>query len=309
MCTRSNTEPEVASVPDVGFAESRGLDGFDLLLMDDLVRRGPTLDHRPDRPHRVAFYQLVHVREGRGTHMIDFTVHPLEPGCIAFVGEGDVQAFDLASPMQGEVLLLTSDRLTSTLGDASLGHLWGLFNPHVTPSVLKLPESDRSQIADQIAALRDELFSPMVPDRQEMLRAMLRLLLLRLHRGCRAANAQCPQASETQIRLFTQFVAEVEARSTESRNASDFARWIGVSYKRLNHLCRTFTGRTAKRFIDDLVILECKRILATSDLSVSEIGYRFGFEEPTNFVKYFKTHAGSTPLRFRQTSGTLQGRD
>ena len=42
-------------------------------------------------------------------------------------------------------------------------------------------------------------------------------------------------------------------------------------------------------------MLEAKRILAHTTESVKEIGYNLGFEEPTNFIKYFKKHSKFTP--------------
>ena len=42
-----------------------------------------------------------------------------------------------------------------------------------------------------------------------------------------------------------------------------------------------------------------KRLLANTDLSVKELTERFHFDEPTNLVKFFRRHAGVTPIAFR----------
>ena len=47
-------------------------------------------------------------------------------------------------------------------------------------------------------------------------------------------------------------------------------------------------------------MLEAKRILAHTTESVKEIGYDLGFDEPTNFIKYFKKHSKFTPTEFRE---------
>ena len=60
---------------------------------------------------------------------------------------------------------------------------------------------------------------------------------------------------------------------------------LGVSYHHLNKIVKAVTGRTAKAFIDNFIILECKRQLAVSDIPVKELTYLMGFDEPTNFVK------------------------
>jgi AraC family transcriptional regulator, transcriptional activator of pobA len=59
-------------------------------------------------------------------------------------------------------------------------------------------------------------------------------------------------------------------------------------------------GKTPKEIIDDRILLEAKRILAHTTESIKEISYYLGFEEPTNFIKYFKKHASVTPTEFRE---------
>jgi AraC family transcriptional regulator, transcriptional activator of pobA len=51
--------------------------------------------------------------------------------------------------------------------------------------------------------------------------------------------------------------------------------------------------------IDDRVILEQKRLLVHTELSIKELAARTGFAEPTNLVKFFRHHTGQTPRAFR----------
>jgi YesN/AraC family two-component response regulator len=41
-------------------------------------------------------------------------------------------------------------------------------------------------------------------------------------------------------------------------------------------------------------------------MSVREISEHTGFDEPTNFVKYFKKHSGQTPEKFRKKNKPTQ---
>ncbi|SLM29674.1 Transcriptional regulator, AraC family (fragment) [Desulfamplus magnetovallimortis] len=68
----------------------------------------------------------------------------------------------------------------------------------------------------------------------------------------------------------------------------------------MNKIAKAITGNTVKSFIDNFVILEIKRQLAISDISIKELTYLMGFEEPTNFVKYFKKHTSHSPSQFRK---------
>ena len=74
---------------------------------------------------------------------------------------------------------------------------------------------------------------------------------------------------------------------------------LSISTKHLNGIVKEFTLNTAKQFIDNLVILETKRAIASSNYSLKEIGYAVGFDEVTNFTKFFKKHTGTSPKQFK----------
>ncbi|MGB2684580.1 MAG: helix-turn-helix domain-containing protein, partial [Olleya sp.] len=68
----------------------------------------------------------------------------------------------------------------------------------------------------------------------------------------------------------------------------------------LNTICKATIAITAKQFIDQFVVLEAKRLLINSEIKSTELAYSLGFEESTNFVKYFKKHTGFTPNKFKK---------
>jgi AraC-like DNA-binding protein len=74
----------------------------------------------------------------------------------------------------------------------------------------------------------------------------------------------------------------------------------GISVRQLSDLLVARTGKSTKRIIDDRVVLEHKRLLAHTDISVKELAERSGFDEPTNLVKFFRHHTGTTPQAFRR---------
>jgi AraC family transcriptional regulator, transcriptional activator of pobA len=72
-----------------------------------------------------------------------------------------------------------------------------------------------------------------------------------------------------------------------------------LSPRRLGELLLANTGRSTKHVIDERVVLEHKRLLAHTEISVKQLAERTGFDEPTNLVKFFRHHTGMTPLAFR----------
>jgi YesN/AraC family two-component response regulator len=52
-------------------------------------------------------------------------------------------------------------------------------------------------------------------------------------------------------------------------------------------------------------LIEAKKLLVTTDKSVSEIGFELGYNEKSYFTSVFKKKAGQTPTEFREEMRAL----
>jgi AraC-like DNA-binding protein len=72
-----------------------------------------------------------------------------------------------------------------------------------------------------------------------------------------------------------------------------------------NHLTQTvnqLTGKTSSQIIKSNQIIEIKRLLVHTNLSVSEIATKMNFPDQSYFAKFFKREVGLSPLQFRSQS-------
>ena len=69
--------------------------------------------------------------------------------------------------------------------------------------------------------------------------------------------------------------------------------------KQLASAVRQAVGMTPKAYLDQRRLLEAKRLLSFSELSIKEVAFKLGFDEPTNFNKFFRKHADLSPGDFR----------
>ncbi|MDF2154566.1 helix-turn-helix domain-containing protein [Vibrio sp. CAU 1672] len=96
----------------------------------------------------------------------------------------------------------------------------------------------------------------------------------------------------------------LEQQFQQSREAIHYAEQLHTTYKTLNHICKLATNQTAKQLIDGYTILEAKRRLVLDQPPIQQLAYDVGFDDASNFVKFFKKHTSLTPARF-QTQYTL----
>lgn len=83
----------------------------------------------------------------------------------------------------------------------------------------------------------------------------------------------------------------------------EYAGLLFITPNHLNALCKASVGKSAGEMIRDRLLLEAKRMLANSAMSVSEIAYDLRFEDNAYFSRFFKKYTGHTPEEFRKTQG------
>ncbi len=77
----------------------------------------------------------------------------------------------------------------------------------------------------------------------------------------------------------------------------------GICSMSPNAFCRFFKQRTQKtftRFLNEIRIGHAKRLLQNDNLSIKDICYECGYNNPVNFFSFFKQITGQTPKSFRQ---------
>jgi len=162
----------------------------------------------------------------------------------------------------------------------------------------------RDGTRDELLALADQLAAeqarPLDAHQPALMEALLRAVLLRLERLVHAGTPPVPELA----RFFT----ILERDFARTRAVAHYAKQAGLSPRRLGELLVAQAGKSTKQVIDDRVLLEHKRLLAHTQLSVKELAERTGFDEPTNLVKFFRQRTGQTPLEFRAGSTFLPSR-
>ena len=79
-----------------------------------------------------------------------------------------------------------------------------------------------------------------------------------------------------------------------------FAERLNMSKNYLNDLLRSQTGESAQNHIQHKLIEKAKDLLSSSELSVAEIAYQLGFEQPQSLNRLFKKKTAISPLEFRR---------
>ena len=131
-------------------------------------------------------------------------------------------------------------------------------------------------------------------------------MLERLHGMLRStqAESQSPFGEEVAksivFAMLYRFFALLARHYKTERKVSFYAGRMSVTPKYLTRAMQKITGKSAKQWMDEAIILEIKNLLRTSDLTVLQISEALGFSTPSAMIQYFRKHSGQTPARYRK---------
>jgi len=288
----------MANIPDVKFREDKANDiGFEIMTLQSLLDRSDSLEFPINKLHRIRFHQLMLITKGEAGHVVDFEPHKLSVGDLLFVNMGQVHAFVEEGDREAYIILFTDEFLNKNLSQSDYLAFYRFFALSQYPPIISFNDSELRNLMPVVLGMerefnRDDDFAKL-----DIVRSLLKVMLLSAERVARNSIKQ-PQSAE--FKTFVAFQKLLSQKYTQTRDAKKYASSLNISYRHLNDVCKEFTQRTAKAVIDEFVTLEAKRKLSQMDLPIKEISYSLGFDEPTNFVKYFKKQIGASPKMFRE---------
>jgi len=250
--------------------------------------------------HRYRFHMLLCVTRGECTHMIDFKLIACKPGSLLAFQPAQVHRFGFERPWEGWVVLFRPEFLLSSQATASVGGLRLTAGLERMPEHLHLQDDERRVVSAAIVQMRKDARIEAPPEQvHALLRHQLYALLLRL--TVQHERQQAPEnTTSIGLQRFRNFQRLVEKRFWKWHRVAEYAYLLGCSEKSLTRAAMEVAGVKAKAFITSRINLEAKRLLAHTTSSIALIGERLGFQDPTNWVKFFKREVGCTPGEFRR---------
>lgn len=244
-------------------------------------------------PHRHDAYMIMYVQETKGgDNLIDFQRYPLQADRVFLLRPG--QAHQRQSRQEKGVLVSFSERFLQETGMRA-HDVFIIFSAVYQHPYLDLPEKLKFVFEELVSLMIKELQEPQ-PD-MAILSRYLYILLQYLLRECQVQLEKLSPARHSE-RLF-RLSSLIEDHYHEHRSVSFYADALNITPKHLNSLCRQYLHTTVSDMQHDRLIVESKRLLLFSSLSVKEISYQLGFEDASYFVRFFKRLTGLTPTQIR----------
>ncbi len=252
-----------------------------------------------DDPHRHHYYTLILMKEGEGLHVVDFNKFKIESKSLHFIYPGQVHQIVTSKKSYGWVMNFSDAFLVQNSIHPELIDKVYLYNTAGYTPPLHLSDEE-FVIFEGLARQIEEYDKKDLSFRYEAFGALLKLFFINVSSLCSLnKHTELINAIGTN-NLFINFKRYINSEYKKLHKVSDYADMLAVSSDYLNRYVKTQSGKSAKEFIQDKLIVEAKRRLIFTEESSKELAFELGFEEPAHFNNFFKKQVGLSPGQFRQ---------
>lgn len=249
-----------------------------------------------DEVHKHTFYEILWTEKGISKQIIDYREYEVAPNSLFFISPNQVHQFEEWKPLQGGTILFTEDFfLLNHNNKDKLFELSFLDNFYANPC-LKFDKKDFAEVKQTIDLMAKE--HKRKDKSPTIIQSLLHILLAQAQR-CIDRQTEKP-VSKKYLSIFKQFKTLLDKHYVENQTTAFYAERLHITPHHLSLVAKNVTGKTAGEIIRSRSILEAKRLLTFTDLSVSEVATQLQYFDSSYFSKIFKAETKKTPAGFKK---------
>lgn len=263
---------------------------FEVLLFGNMVE--PEVDDF----HKHTFYEILWTESGISKQTIDYKEYIVRPNSLFFISPNQVHHFEEWKPLTGGTLMFTEDfflfnqnNKTKLFELSFLDNLHG--NPHIQFNNKHFQEIKNT--IDQII-VEHKRKDRSVP----IIQSLLHILVARIQRS--VDNQEKSVISKRSIVLYKEFKNMLEIHFRKNNTASFYSNLLNITNHHLNLVLNEVTGGTVSQAIRERRILEVKRLLTFTNLTISEIAIELNYTDGSYLTKIFKSETELSPTAFKK---------
>jgi AraC-like DNA-binding protein len=233
------------------------------------------------------------VDEGSGIFVIDGHECIVEHNQLFFTTPYQIREWKLSKMPRGLVVFFEEEFLCNFFNDALFVQNLSFFRNGTAIPCLKLSIEQGEYLRSLLFQIEHEILEN---KEHHLLRALLYQVLAWLNKVYQAHYGLKPVSTGQRMLHFNGLV---ENNFCHEHTVAFYANELCITPGHLNELVKKEMGISCKQFIINRLILEAKRLLLYSEISISTIADDLGFTDPSYFIRLFKKETGISPLTFR----------
>lgn len=257
------------------------------------------------QPVYVNAFSYILVLDGNATLAIDEVVYGITSGCLCLLSPLHLTCFSEVSDDFKCMFLCLHKDFIDKIGVFNLKHRIAKgMNMHSNP-VMYVSASDTEILKTSIENIRNQILRREHLYHLELMQNALVRFYLELDNiqdsKAEAYEHVLPAVTRNRMKL-QEFITLLMHHFKEEHHVPFYAKAMNITPQYLTAIVKEQTGRTVNTFICELIYSEARNMLISTDLSIQQITERLNFADQASFSKFFKRHAGISPLAFRAAS-------
>lgn len=230
---------------------------------------------------------------------VDFQNYRLDTDALLFINPTVVIRLLQIAQSQAILLHFNKDFYCIEIHDQEVACDGILYN-----NVFEIPfvalDEDRSRDVQKI--IREIQYEMANEDAstEEMLRILLKLIILKSTRIWKQQHQVAENNRHSDVQFLRRFSKLVEQHYKTHHTVADYAAMLFVTPKNLSKKIGLISKSTPNDIIKNRIILESKRLLAHTAMTVKEIAHSLNYEDDAYFVRFFTNQTGLSPVSFRK---------
>lgn len=249
-------------------------------------------------PHKHDFYLTVLFTEGTGFHEIDFRRYNVYPGAVFFLHPGQTHHWEFDDQVEGYILFHSEAFFQLHYPRLLLSDYPFFFSRRNVP-MMKLMGEELSVFSELPKALLAEYQSG-EQFRYRKIAALLECFYIDLSRKYALQHQHLLGDEHRYASRFLRFEQLVEAHFRSGNPIGFYAEQLHLTTRHLNRICQETTGKSPVEILLERILLEARRRMIESELSLNEIALELGYSEYAYFSRVFRQHFHESPRDFRR---------
>lgn len=246
-----------------------------------------------------SFIKILYLAENAAL-TIDYKKFTTATNSLFFINSNQHFQIHSIAADSGVMLFYNRDFYCVQIHDNEVSCDGLLFNNIFEVPIVEIPANIQPFIAATIESIIEE-FNGDQSSREEMIRTYLKQIIIKATRLWKQQHADQNELSTSyDAEFFRNFSRLVEVHFKEKHGLSDYADLLLVTPKTLNKKLSKLHIRNPNDIIKNRIILEAKRLLTFSAMSIKEIAYHLGYDDPAYFNRLFTNKVKATPASFRK---------
>jgi YesN/AraC family two-component response regulator len=209
----------------------------------------------------------------------------MSEGQILTITPKQYYQFLLLSNVKGHILEFTYDFFCKDAKTVELIYHNGLYCHFALNELIQVPDdAARSKVEYLFSEINKEAQTCFF-EYEASVHSLVKLLMIEVSRF---KIIQQNGPLYTPDALFLKFLNLVRDNFSKRLSIAQYAELLAITETKLNELSKKNTGETSQQLVNDLIILEAKRLLNYNKLSIKQIAFELGFDDPYYFSRFFK---------------------